>query len=88
MNNGFGVTLGTLKTVAGGPWTITAASGTFNGTSAPVTVTPAGAAYFTVAGPSPATAITNTSFPVTVRALDAFNNLATNYTGTVKLTST
>ncbi len=86
LSNGFGVTLGTLKTVAGGPWTITAASGGTKGTSAPISVTPGNAVYFNVSAPS--TAITNAGSTVTVTALDAFNNLATNYAGTVQLTST
>ena len=86
VTNGFAVTLGTLKTVTGGPWDITATAGTVKGTSGPLTVTPARADYFTVEAPS--TAITNTSFPITVTAFDSFHNVATDYNGTVNLSST
>ncbi len=86
MSNGFGAGLVTLKTVAGGPWTITATAGAFTGISSPITVTPGSAVYFHVA--APATAITGNSLAVTVTALDSSGNVATNYAGTVKLSST
>ncbi len=87
MTNGFGVTLGALKTVAGGPWTISAIAGTLKGTSGPITVTPASADCFTVTAPVPATAITGTPLNLTVTAYDQFQNVATTYTGKVHLTS-
>src|SRR5439155_738170 len=54
--------------------------------SATVAVTAAAASHFRIAAPSSATA--GTSFSFTVTALDAFNNTATGYTGTVHFTST
>ncbi len=86
VTNGLGVGLAVLKTVANGPWTITASSGNLQGSSAPITVMPANAVHFQVDATT--TAITNTNLPITVTALDAYGNVATNYTGTVNLTST
>ena len=86
LTNGFGVVFGALKTAAGGPWTITATSGSLTGSFGTIAVTPAHAVHFKV--DTPTTAVTNASFPVTVTALDAFGNVATNYTGAVNLTST
>ena len=86
MSNGFGTALATLKTVAGGPWTITANAGAFTGVSGPITVTPGNAVHFSVV--APATAITGNPLAVTVTALDSFGNVASNYAGTVKLSST
>ena len=85
-SSGFGYFLATFKTA--GAYTITATDKTDSITdaSSPITVTPAPAVYFKVAAPG--TAITNTSFPITVTALDAFSNVTTNYTGTVHLSST
>ncbi len=85
VTNGLGFTLGTLTTVAGGPWTITATAGAVKGTSSPIAVTPAAAAYFAVT--VPATAITGTAVSVTVKAFDEFQNLATGYAGLVHLGS-
>ncbi len=86
LTNGFGYFLATLKTA--GTYTITATDKTdsISGVSSTITVTPAPAVYFQVA--APATAVTNTSFPITVTALDAFSNVVPNYTGTVHLSST
>ncbi len=84
--NGFGYFLATFKTP--GAYTITATDlpDSITGATSTITVTPASPVYFMVTTPS--TAITNTSFPITVTALDAYNNVVTNYAGTVKLSST
>src|SRR5205807_3085309 len=58
--------------------------GTITGT-ANVTVNPAAATHYSVSGPGSATA--GSAFTVTVTALDAFNNTATGYAGTVHFTS-
>lgn len=55
------------------------------GTSGSISVTPGPTSRFVVNTPSPVTAYVTNS--LTVTAYDEFNNLATNYTGTVKLTS-
>jgi ELWxxDGT repeat protein len=56
------------------------------GTQAGITVNPAAASHFALAGlAGPVTAGTATS--LTVTALDAFDNRATGYTGTVRFTS-
>jgi hypothetical protein len=71
-----------------GSQTVTATdtqTGSITGT-ATVTVTAATATHFTVSGPSSASA--GAAFSITVTALDAFNNTATNYRGTVHFTST
>src|SRR5207302_1183404 len=60
-------------------------TGTITGT-ANVTVNPATATHLTVSAPGSATA--GNSFSFTVTALDAFNNTATGYAGTVHFTST
>jgi ELWxxDGT repeat protein len=83
-SSGFGVFLGNLKTA--GSYALTVTAGSFSGTSASLTVTPSAASYFTVSAPTAAT--TGTPFPVTVTAFDHFGNIATGYTGTVKLTNT
>ncbi len=86
LNNGFGYFLATLKTK--GTYTITAtdAADSIISSTSSLTVAPASAAYFKV--DAPAAVDTNTTFPVTVTAYDAYNNLASDYAGTVKLTST
>jgi Bacterial Ig-like domain (group 2) len=76
--------LGTLKTV--GTYVLTASAGALAGVSAALTVVPAAADYFTVTAPNAAT--TGNSFSATVTAFDAYGNLATGYTGTIKLSST
>ena len=56
------------------------------GTSNPFTVNPGTATHFTVSAPGSATAGAPINFTVT--ALDAFNNTATGYLGTVRFLST
>jgi hypothetical protein len=73
----------TLRVAA--PQTITAADGGITGTSGTINVAPAAATHFTVTAPASATA--GTAFTFTVTALDAFNNLATGYAGTMHFTS-
>ena len=59
---------------------------TITGTQSGITVNPAGASTFTVAGyPSPTTA--GSVHNVTVTAYDTYGNVATGYTGTVHFTS-
>ena len=76
-----------LRTV--GTQTITATdtvTGTINGTESGITVTPGPAATLAVTGyPSPT--IANDGHQVTVTAKDAFGNTATDYAGTVRLSS-
>jgi hypothetical protein len=77
----------TLKT--GGSQTITATdtiTASITGTSNMISLSAAAASHFSVTAPS--TAITGTAFSLAVTALDAFNNTATGYTGTVHFTST
>ncbi len=81
---GFGFFLGNFKTV--GTYTLTVGAGGFSGTSAPISVLPAYADYFTVA--TPVTAITGIPTSVTVTARDHYGNVATGYIGTVQLNST
>jgi hypothetical protein len=83
-SRGLGVFLGNLESA--GSYTLTATAGSFSGTSESLTVIPATANYFTVA--APAAAATGRPFDVTVTAFDHFGNIATGYTGTIKLTST
>ena len=78
----------TLVTV--GSRTVTATdtvTGSINGTSAPITVNPAGASVLTLTA-TPASVTAGTTGSVTVTAKDAFGNVDTNYTGTVHFTST
>ncbi len=86
LHNGFGVFLADLKTK--GSYTISAtdAADSIMGATPSIAVTAGNAAYFSVAAPT--AAVTDTSFPLTVTALDLFGNVATNYTGTVHLTTT
>src|SRR5205823_935035 len=75
----------TLQTA--GSRTITATdtvTGSITGTSASITVSAAGATHYSVSAPGSATA--GSAFSVTVTALDAFNNTATGYAGTVHFT--
>src|SRR5207248_2831425 len=55
-----------------------------SGTSNAVTVNPGNATHLILSAPPSATA--GKTFSVTVRALDAYNNTATGYTGTVHFT--
>ncbi len=83
--NGVATIIATANTVAGGPYTVTAAA---NGQSATfsLTNTPGPAVRFTVTGfPSPTTA--GVAGSVTVTAQDQYGNTATGYTGMVAITS-
>ena len=76
----------TLKTAGSYPVTATdTTTSTITG-GASTTVSAAAASVFAVSDASTATA--GTAFNVTVTAKDAYGNVATGYTGTVKLTST
>jgi hypothetical protein len=86
LTNGVGSFSATLKTA--GNQTLTAtdtASSSITGTSAAIVVSAAAATHLTVSAPGSATA--GTAFIFAVSALDAFNNTATGYTGTVQFTS-
>ncbi len=77
-----------VELVSAGQQTVTAtdaASGTLTGNLA-VSVSPAAAAHLLVMAPG--TDIGGSAMTVTVRALDAFGNAATSYTGTVHFSST
>jgi hypothetical protein len=82
-SSGFGFFLGNLQTA--GSYALTAAAGGFSGTSSKITVTPGTASYLSVGAPAKAT--TGAPFDTTITAYDHFGNIATGYTGTVKLTS-
>jgi hypothetical protein len=56
------------------------------GTQSGIVISPTNPVRFTVAAPANAT--TGKPFSITVTAWDAYNNIATNYTGTVSFTST
>ena len=75
----------TLKTA--GAQTVSASDGSISGVSGSVAVSPAAAASLTLAG-APASATAGAGFPVTVTARDAYNNVATGYTGTATFLST
>jgi len=85
--NGTGTFSVTLKTagnvsVTATDTATTSITGTLNG----ITVNPGPASQLTVTPPGPA-ATTGIAFDVTVNVVDAFNNVATSYSGTVKITS-
>jgi Putative Ig domain len=87
LTNGVGIFSVTLNT--SGTQTITATdtvSSSIKGTSAPLSVS--GPATHLTVTPFTATASTRKRTSVTVTALDASNNLATSYSGTVHFTST
>src|SRR5260370_9603407 len=87
LTNGTGTFSVTLKTAS--PQTISvsdAASAAISGTSNSINVTAPPATHFSVVTPANDTA--GTSFTFTVNALDASNNVATGYSGTVHFTST
>ena len=77
----------TLKTVGNQAVTATdtVAPG-ITGTSGNVAVSPAAASHFTIG--APASTAAGAAISVTVTALDAFNNTATGYAGTVHFTKT
>jgi hypothetical protein len=79
VTGGFGIFLATLNTVTPGApgWTITATSGTFTSTSAPITVTPGPAVKLSFAA-QPVNTPTGVALPgVTVQVLDAAGNVIT-----------
>jgi hypothetical protein len=79
-----GVTLATP-----GSQTVTATdtvTNTIAGTSNAITVGPGAATHFSITG-APASIAAGTQFSVTVTALDADNNVATGYTGSLHFTS-
>ncbi len=83
LTNGAGTFSATLRLA--GPQTITATDGPITGTSNAIIVAPAAATHFTV--PAPGSVTAGTTFSVTVTALDAFENTAAGYAGTVHFTS-
>jgi uncharacterized protein (TIGR03437 family) len=87
LTNGAGTFSATLTTAGGQTITATdTVTGSITGTSGTVTVGAGPATYFAVSTPGLATL--NSTFPFTVTALDAFNNTAISYAGTVRFTST
>jgi probable HAF family extracellular repeat protein len=87
LTNGAATFSATLKTA--GPQTITvtdAATPSIAGTSRLINVGAAGTPHLSVM--ASATAVSGTAFNFTVTALDASNNVATNYPGAVHFTST
>lgn len=89
LTNGTGTFAATLNTLPSQTITATdTANATIKGTSPAISVTSnAGAAtHFKVS--SPTTAIAGAAFQFTVTALDAANNTATGYSGTVQFSST
>lgn len=87
LTNGIGTFSATLKTAGG--QTISAsdtATASITGTSNSINVTGPPATHFSVV--APANDAPGTSFSFTVNALDASNNLVTNYAGTAHFTST
>src|SRR5205807_1258307 len=86
LTNGVGTFSATLSTA--GSRTVTAtdtATSSITGTSNSIAVGAAAASHFAVTAPASATA--GSAFNFTVTALDAFNNTATGYAGTVHFTS-
>ena len=84
---GAGTFSATLETA--GPQTITVTdtvTSSITGSSSTIVVGPAAATHFAVSAPATATA--GSAVSVTLTALDAFNNTATGYTGTVHFTAT
>src|SRR5207249_4205687 len=86
LTNGVATFSATLRTT--GSRTLTAtdkASSSITGTSNSITVSAATATHFSVSTPAAATA--GTAFTFTVTALDALNNTATSYAGTLTFSS-
>ncbi len=86
--SGNNIAVATLKTATATGWTITATD-TVNhktGTTGSILVTAGAASSLLIS--TPPTALTGSPFTVTATAKDMFGNIATGYTGTVKLTST
>jgi len=87
LTNGTGTFSATLRTA--GSATITATdtvTASITGTSSSIDVSAGPATHFAVSAPS--TAQSGTAFDLTVTALDASNNVAKSYTGTVHFSST
>ena len=84
-----GILVQSITITNSGSFTLTATGnaghGGGTGTSNSFTVNPGSATHFTVSAPASATAGTPINFTVT--ALDAFNNTATGYLGTVRFAS-
>jgi hypothetical protein len=74
----------TLKTAGSQTITVTDAN-SLSGISTSITVSPGAATHFTVTGPTAASA--GLQFFFTVTAFDAYNNIATNYSGMVHFSS-
>jgi hypothetical protein len=86
LKNGTGTFPATLKTVGGQTITATdTTSASITGASGSITVSAAAPSRFSVS--APATAAARVTFSFTVSALDAYNNPATSYAGTVHFTS-
>ncbi len=86
LKNGTGTFPATLKTVGGQTITATdTTSASITGASNSITVSAAAPSRFSVS--APATAMARVIFSFTVSALDAYNNPATSYAGTVHFTS-
>jgi hypothetical protein len=87
LTNGTGTFSITLKTASAQTISVSATgSAVISGTSSSINVTGAPATHFSVI--TPANGAAGTSFSFTVNALDASNNVATGYSGTVHFTST
>src|SRR5207237_697538 len=86
LTNGTGTCCATLLTSSNPTLTATdTVTSSIAGTSTAIAVSAAAASHFLVSAPASATA--GTAFNFTVTALDAFNNTATSYAGTVHFTS-
>jgi len=71
-----------LKTAGAQSITVTDASNSsIAGSESGITVTPGAATHFLISGPS--SIVANTSFSITVTAVDAYGNVATGYRGTI-----
>jgi hypothetical protein len=85
-DNGVHTFRATLATAGGQSITATdTQSPGITGSETGIVVTPAAPSRFDVN--APASSVAGTSFPITVTAYDPYNNLATNYTGTVRFDS-
>jgi len=76
----------TANLLMGGPYSVTASSGSLTAINFSLGNTVGAATHLSVSAPSSATS--GTSFSVTVTALDAGGNTATGYAGTVRFAST
>lgn len=87
LRNGTGTFPVTLKTAFSQSISVLdMATGSFVGASSPITVNPGAVTQLVFTVPGRAT--TGLAFNLMLTAIDAFNNTATNYTGTVGFTST